>query len=54
MGCYDGGLVPCRAEMSIGQDLDWIWTMTNFVEVGLEPDCKMLHKFLTRTGFGMS
>ena len=28
--------------MSIG--LDWIRAMTNFVEFGLDPDCKLLQK----------
>ena len=32
------------AEMSIGLDLDWIGTIANFVEFGLDPDCKSLQK----------
>jgi len=39
--------------MSIGLDLDWIRTMPNFVESGLEPDCKLFHKFKIRSGFGL-
>jgi len=34
--------------------LDWIRTMTNFVELGLGPDCKLLHKFRIRTAFGLN
>ena len=39
--------------------LDWTWigwirTMPIFVEAGLDPDCKFLHKFRIRTGFGLS
>jgi len=30
------------AEMSIGPDLDWIRTIANFVEFGLDPGCKTL------------
>jgi len=26
--------------------------MKNFVDFGLDPECKMLHKFWKRTGFG--
>jgi len=37
--------------MSIG--LDWIRTMLNFVESGLDPDCQLLHKFKVSTGFGL-
>jgi len=28
--------------------------MTNLVDFGLDPDCKMLQKFRIRTGFGLS
>jgi len=28
--------------------------MTNFIDFGLDPGCKMLHKFKIRTGFGPS
>ena len=28
--------------------------MTNFIEFGLDADCKMLHKFKIGTGFGPS
>ena len=34
--------------------LDWIQTMTNVFDFGLDPDFKMLHKFRIRTGFGLS
>jgi len=27
--------------------LDWIRTVTNFLDFGLDPDCKMHHKFRT-------
>jgi len=47
--------------MSIGLDehwsglgLDWIRTMTNFVDFGLDPNCQLLHKFRIRTKFGLS
>ena len=40
--------------MSIGLDLDWIRTMMNFVDFGLDPDCNMLQKFRIGTGFGLS
>jgi len=30
--------------------LAWTRTMPNFVEYGLEPDCKLFHKFRIRTG----
>jgi len=29
-------------------------TMMTFVDFGLDPDCKMLHEFKIRTGFGLS
>ena len=34
--------------------LDWIRTMRNFVDFGLDPNCKLLHKSRTRTGFGLN
>jgi len=37
-----------RDEHWTGLGLDWIRTMTNFVEFGLDPDCKLLHKFRIR------
>jgi len=42
-----------RDEHWTGLGLDWIRTMPNFVESGLDPDCKLLHKFRIRTGFGL-
>jgi len=42
-----------RDEHWTGLALDWIRTMTTFVDFGLDPDCKMLHKFGIRTGFGL-
>jgi len=38
------------AEMSIGLDPDY----DEFVDFGLDPDCKMVHKFRISTGFGLS
>jgi len=43
-----------RDEHWTGLGLYWIQTMRNFDESGLEPDCKLLHKFRIRTGFGLS
>ena len=43
-----------RDEHRTGLGLDWTRTMTNFVDFGLDPACKMLHKFRIRTGFGLS
>jgi len=43
-----------KTEMSIGLDLDWIRAMRNFVESGLDLNCKLLYKFRIRTGFGLS
>jgi len=43
-----------RDEHWTGLGLDWIRTMTNFLEFELDPDCKMLHKFGIRTGFGLN
>jgi len=40
-------------EMSIGLDLDWNRIIRNFVEFGLEPDCKTLSQFGILTGFGL-
>jgi len=37
-----------------GLGLDWIWTTTNFVDFGLDLDCKTLHKFKIRTGYVLS
>jgi len=37
-----------------GLGSDWIRTMTNCVDFGLDPDCKMLNKFWIRTGFALS
>ena len=37
-----------------GLGLDWIRAMTNFVDFGLDQDCKILHIFWMRTGFGLS
>jgi len=34
--------VQSRAEMSTGLGLDWIRTVTNFVDFGLDPDCKWI------------
>ena len=42
------------AEMSVGLDLDWTRTITNFVGFGLDPNCKSLQKFRIRTGSGLS
>jgi len=47
-------VVQPRDEHWTGFGLDWIRTMTNFVDFELDPDCKMLHKFRTRIGFGLS
>jgi len=46
--------VSGRDEHWTGLGLDWIRTMMTFVEFGLDPDCKSLHKFRIRTGFGLS
>jgi len=40
-----------RDEHWTGLGLDWIRTMMNFVEFGLDRNCKLLHKFRIRTGF---
>ena len=40
--------------MSTGLGLDWIRAMSYFVESGLDPGCKLLHKFRIKTGFGLS
>jgi len=40
--------------MSIGLGLDWIRIMTNFIDLGLDPYCKMFHEFGIRTKFGLS
>jgi len=34
--------------------LDWIRSITNFVEFGLDPNCKLLRKVKIRIGFGLS
>jgi len=34
--------VTSRDEHSTGLGLDWKRTMVNFVEIGLDPDCKSL------------
>jgi len=47
-------VTSCRDEYWTELGLDWVWPMTNFVDFGLDPDCKMLHKFRIRTGFGLS
>jgi len=42
-------------EMSIGLDLDWIRTIANFVEFGLDPGCKSLQNLGSGPdGFGLS
>ena len=44
-----------RDEYGTGLGLDWIRTMTKFVEFGLDPACKLLHhKFRIRAWFGPS
>jgi len=43
-----------RDEHWTGLRLDWIRTITNFVDFGFDPDCNMLQKFRIRTGFGLS
>ena len=42
-----------RDEYWTGLGLDWTRTMPNFVEYGLDPGCKLLHKFRIRIGFGL-
>jgi len=42
-----------RDEHRTGLGLDWIGTLVNFVNFGLDSDCKMLHEFRIRTGFGL-
>jgi len=42
---------PTASEITIG--LDWIRTLTNFVEFGLNPGCKVFDKSGLRTGFGL-
>jgi len=42
-----------RDEHWTGLGLDCIRTITNSVDFGLDPDCKMLQKFRIRTGFGL-
>ena len=37
-----------------GLGLGWIRTMPNFVESGLDPDCKLLYEFRIRTELGLS
>ena len=43
-----------RDEHWTGLGLDWIGTLTNFVEFGLYPDCEMLRKSRIRTGIGLT
>jgi len=50
--CFN--VVCSRDEHWTGFELDWIRAMTNFIDFGLDPVCKMLHKFKIRTGFGPS
>jgi len=40
------------SEMSSG--LDWVRPMINFVDFGLDPECKMLYKFMISSGFELS
>jgi len=47
-------VVHGRDEHCTGLGSNWIRTMTNFVDFGLDPGCKMLQKFRIRTGFGLS
>ena len=42
-----------RDEHWTGLGLDWIRTMTNFDEFGLDPACKLLQKFRIRANFGL-
>jgi len=51
---YDSTRLQSRDEHWTGLDLDWILTITNFFDIGLDPDCEMVHKFRVRTGFGLS
>jgi len=43
-----------RDEHWTGLGLDWIQTLTNFVEFGLDPGCKALDKSRIRTGYGLT
>jgi len=43
-----------REEHWTGLGLDWIRAMTNFVDFGLDPECKMFHKFRIKIAFGLS
>ena len=47
-------VVLARDEDWTGLGSDLIRTMVTFVDFGLDPDCKMLHKFKIWTGFGLS
>jgi len=43
-----------RDEHWTGLGLDWIRHVRNFVDFGLDRDCKMCHKVRIRTGVGLS